>query len=156
MPLSFAQQRLWFLNQLEERPGLYNMPAALRLRANLGAAQVKLLFNVNAEFAAAVGHRDVARKAVSVVFSSLADVVCVSGPMTGEAADASAVARVKQALGATPVFANTGVNIDNVGEVLAVADGAIVGTHFKVDGNTWNAVDAARVWRFMDVVNRLR
>jgi membrane complex biogenesis BtpA family protein len=130
--------------------------AALRLRANLGAAQMKLLFNVNAEFAAAVGHRDVARKAVSVVFSSLADVVCVSGPMTGEAADASAVARVKQALGATPVFANTGVNRENVAAILKYADGAVVGTHFKRDGHTFNPVEADRVKRFMDVVAGLR
>ena len=55
-----------------------------------------------------------------------------------------------------PVFANTGVNIDNVTDVMSVASGCIIGTHFKVDGNTWNKVDGARVKRFMDVVNRLR
>ena len=130
--------------------------AALRLRANLGAEHVRLFFNINAEFAAAVGHRDVARKAVSAVFSSLADAVCVSGPMTGEAADASAVARVKQAVGATPVFANTGVNLDNVAAILKYADGAVVGTHFKRDGQTFNAVEGDRVKRFMEVVTTLR
>ena len=55
-----------------------------------------------------------------------------------------------------PVFANTGVNIDNVRDVLTVADGIVIGTHFKVDGNTWNKVDGDRVKRFMDVVERLR
>jgi membrane complex biogenesis BtpA family protein len=130
--------------------------AALRLRATLGAAQLKLLFNINAEFAASVGHRDVARRAASVVFSALADAVCVSGPMTGEAVDASAVARVKQAVGDTPVFANTGVNRDNVAAIMKHADGAVVGTHFKRDGNTWNEVDGERVKRFMDVVSGLR
>lgn len=55
-----------------------------------------------------------------------------------------------------PVFANTGVNIDNVADVMSVASGFVIGTHFKVDGNTWNQVDGDRVKRFMDVVNGLR
>ena len=58
--------------------------------------------------------------------------------------------------GETPVFANTGVNLDNVKDTLALASGVIIGTHFKVDGITWNSVDGARVKRFMDKVNTLR
>ena len=55
-----------------------------------------------------------------------------------------------------PVIANTGVNIGNVKDVLAIADGIIIGTHFKVDGITWNKVDRDRVKRFMDLVETLR
>jgi predicted TIM-barrel enzyme len=63
---------------------------------------------------------------------------------------------VREAVKDVPVFANTGVNIDNVREIMAVADGIVIGTHFKVDGNTWNEVDGTRVKRFMDKVATLR
>ena len=32
LPLSFAQQRLWFLHHLEPESALYNVPVALRIR----------------------------------------------------------------------------------------------------------------------------
>ncbi|HEU0299006.1 MAG TPA: amino acid adenylation domain-containing protein, partial [Longimicrobium sp.] len=38
LPLSFAQQRLWFLEQLEPGRSAYNVPVALRLRGALDAA----------------------------------------------------------------------------------------------------------------------
>jgi membrane complex biogenesis BtpA family protein len=129
---------------------------ALRLRHNLARDDFKLMYNVNAEFASPVGSRDIASRAKSAVFSSLADVILVSGPMTGEAAETSDLTAVKRVLPGTPVFANTGVNVDNVKDILAIADGCIVGTYLKVGGNTWNPVDGERVRRLMDAVARLR
>ena len=61
--------------------------AALRLRADGGRPDLKLLFNINAEFASPLGNRSIAQRARNAVFSSLADVVLVSGPMTGEAVE---------------------------------------------------------------------
>jgi membrane complex biogenesis BtpA family protein len=129
---------------------------ALRLRHNLGRDDFKLMYNVSAEFASPIGSRSVAQRARSAVFSALADVVLVSGIMTGEAVETSQIRSVKEVIKDTPVFANTGVNRDNVKEILSIADGCVVGTHFKVDGNTWNPVDGTRVKRFMDVVSGLR
>jgi uncharacterized protein len=129
---------------------------AARLRTNLGRGDMKLLFNINAEFAHSLDQRPIELRAKSAVFSSLADAILVSGPLTGEPAAQSDLRKVKDAVKTVPVFANTGVNLDNVVDVLSVADGIIIGTHFKVDGNTWNAVDGARVKRFMDKVAGLR
>ena len=138
--------------------GLWRPDAAraVRMRHALGRADLKLLFNVNAEFAAPLGNRAIESRATSAVFSSLADAVLVSGPMTGQAVDQSDLERVKRAVGDTPVLANTGCNADNIAGILSVADGCIVGTHFKVDGNTWNAVDSSRVERFMERVDAAR
>jgi len=130
--------------------------AALRLRSQSGREDLKLLFNINAEFASPVGTRTISERAASAVFSSLADIVLVSGPMTGQPAESGDLKLVKEALPDTPVFANTGVKIENVADVLKIADGAVVGTHFKKDGITWNAVDKERVARFMEKVVKLR
>ena len=40
----------------------------------------------------------------------------------------------------------------NVADVLKVADGCIVGSSLKVDGDTWNAVDPDRAAEFMRIV----
>jgi uncharacterized protein len=129
---------------------------AARLRAQLGRPDMKLLFNINAEFAFSLDQRPIELRAKSAVFSSLADAILVSGPITGQPADASDLRRVCEAIHDVPVFANTGVNIDNVAEVLKLASGVIIGTHFKVEGDTWNPVDSDRVKRFMDKVATLR
>jgi uncharacterized protein len=129
---------------------------ALRLRARLGRPDLKLLFNINAEFAAALDHRPIEQRAASAVFSSLADVICVSGPLTGQPVDQSDLRKVKAAVPDRPVFANTGVTIDNVAGILKVADGCVIGTHFKERGDTWGPVDGGRVKRFMDRVGELR
>jgi len=63
---------------------------------------------------------------------------------------------VKQAVPQTPVFANTGVRLQNIAQQLAIADGAVVGTAFKRDGYIWNPVDGERVQAFMAAVKAVR
>jgi predicted TIM-barrel enzyme len=68
----------------------------------------------------------------------------------------AAVRAAKSGCGDTPVFANTGVKSTNVREFLGAADGVIVGSDLKVDGGTWNPVDAERAERFMAEVRQVR
>ncbi|WP_375770521.1 amino acid adenylation domain-containing protein [Archangium gephyra] len=45
LPLSFSQQRLWFLNQLEPDSPFYNVPAAVRIRGNLHLEALQRAFD---------------------------------------------------------------------------------------------------------------
>lgn len=45
LPLSFAQQRLWFLNELEPNSPWYNIPAAIRLKGTLNIAALEAGLN---------------------------------------------------------------------------------------------------------------
>ncbi len=127
-----------------------NCGEALRYRRSIDAEGVRVLYNVNAEFAAPLAQRPLGAVARSISFTALADGLCVSGPLTGSPVSMDDLREVRQGAGELPVFANTGVNATNVAERLSVADGAIVGTSLKVDGVTWNRVDRERVSRLMD------
>jgi membrane complex biogenesis BtpA family protein len=128
----------------------------MRYRRAIGAEGVRLLFNINAEFAAPMGSRPLAEVARSVAFSSLPDAICVSGPMTSVPVRAEDLRAVKEAVGSIPVFINTGARHDNIADLLPYADGVIVGSSLKVDGITWNPVDPERVRSFMEIVRSIR
>ncbi len=133
--------------------GIWAPDAAGAVRLRTALQETTLLFyNVNAEFASPMGIRSNASRAESAVFSSLADAVCVSGPMTGQTVDTSVLQEVKEVMPDVPVIANTGVRLDNVEQILKIADAVIIGTSLKVDGNTWNPVDPDRVHQFMNRV----
>ena len=138
--------------------GLWNTSVGkvYRYRKLLDATDVEIFFNICAEFASSLDRRSVQEVAKSVVFSSLADAILISGPMTGVAPSREILQQVKEKVDNVPVLVNTGVNESNVVELLEVADGVIIGTSLKKDGITWNPVDLERVKRFMKRVETLR
>lgn len=138
--------------------GLWNTNAGevIRHQHAVGAGHVRLLFNIVPEAAVYLGNRKIAEIARSTVFNNRPDGICVSGLTAGAETSAQTLRLVKEAVPDTPVFANTGVRLDNVEEQLAVADGAVIGTAFKEAGSTWNRVDEQRVRALMDKVKALR
>ena len=129
---------------------------AMRYRNRLGRPDMAMLYNVSAEFAHSLDQRPLPDRARSAVFSSVPDAVLVSGQITGEAAAMSDLEAVKAVLPDMAVMANTGVKHDTVADVLTVADGCIVGSSLKVDGDTWNPIDPDRARDFMDRVRQAR
>jgi membrane complex biogenesis BtpA family protein len=128
-----------------------------RYRDQIDAGDVLVMANITPEFASPLGTRTVAQRAKSAAVSSLVDVLLIAGPMAGTEPDPSVIVEAKQSVGdAVPVLLNTGARIENIGSFLEVADGVIVGSGLKIDGQTWNPVDPARVTAFMAVVRKAR
>jgi membrane complex biogenesis BtpA family protein len=138
--------------------GLWNTNCGevVRHQHAIGGAHVKRFYNIVPEAAVYLAQRDIAAVAHSTVFNTNPDAICVSGLIAGAETSQETLSQVKKAIPTTPVFANTGVKLENVTAQLAVADGAVVGTTFKRDGYIWNPVDEGRVRAFMDRVRELR
>ena len=146
----FAREILTGTYASDMGPWTPDAGAALRYRNALGRKDLVMLYNVSAEFADSLDRRPLPDRARSAVFSSIPDAVLVSGQLTGEAAAMSDLEGVKAVLPDTPVLANTGVKHDTIADILAVADGCVVGSALKVDGDTWNAIDPDRAKDFMN------
>lgn len=133
-----------------------NYGEVIRHKHRIGAKNVKALFNIVPEAAKYLADRDIESIAKSTVFNNKPDALCVSGLVAGQETDTQTLKRVKNVVGDVVVFVNTGVRLSNVEEQLSVADGAVIGTTFKRDGNFYNEVDKERVVEFMTKVKAFR
>lgn len=138
--------------------GLWNTDcgATIRHQKEIGAENVKLLYNIVPEAAQYLAERDIESIAKTTVFNCRPDALCVSGATAGVATNPELLRRAKSVSGDTVVLANTGCRKDTIESFLEIADGAVVGTTFKVDGKFENGVDKHRVKEFMTVVKTYR
>lgn len=132
-----------------------NVGETVRHKTRL-APKLRMLYNIVPEAASYLGNRNIVDIAKSTVFNNRPDALCVSGLTAGAETDTQVLTAVKEAVPNTVVLCNTGCRLENVERQLAVADGAVVGSTFKVDGVFENQVDPARVIAFMDKVKSLR
>jgi membrane complex biogenesis BtpA family protein len=125
----------------------------MRLRERIDA-DVAVLADVGVKHAATLGDRTLREQVGDVVDRGRADGLIVSGPATGERtsqSDLQTVVDARDDLGVdVPVFVGSGVTADSVADLLSTADGVIVGTAFKDDGETTNPVDTDRVRRLVE------
>ncbi|MGH7393327.1 MAG: BtpA/SgcQ family protein [Candidatus Rokuibacteriota bacterium] len=118
----------------------------LRERRLLGA-DVKIFADVQGKHAVPLAPVELEQEARDLVHRGLADALVVSGRATGEPTPLADVKRVRGAVPGVPILVGSGVTPETVAELLSVADGAIVGTFVKRDGDVRNPVDGARVRR---------
>jgi membrane complex biogenesis BtpA family protein len=115
----------------------------LRYRRLLGTT-TRLFVDVGGKHAVPLAPVDLDQVARDAAYRGLADALVVSGVATGEPTPLADVRSVRAAVPDRPILVGSGVTPDTVRELLAVADGAIVGTWIKREGRTGAPVDPAR------------
>jgi membrane complex biogenesis BtpA family protein len=125
---------------------------ALRYRAAIRAEDVAVFADSHVKHGAhaIVADRDVAELTRDLEFFD-ADAVIATGQRTGDAADLGELETIARAT-RLPVLVGSGVTPANVAEILARAQGVIIGSSLKTDGVWWKPVEQARVAAFMAVV----
>ena len=126
----------------------------LRYRRLL-SSDVRILADVDVKHSAPVATRRLQDEVEEIISRGGADAVIVTGTATGRETAFEDLRMAKEAAGLAPVFAGSGVCVENVGAVLKIADGVIVGTALKHDGITTNPVDVHRVRPLVELVRKL-
>ena len=154
---AFVRVNQW-ANAYVANEGFIEGPAAeaTRYRAWLQARGVKIFADIHVKHGAhaIMADRSVGEMARDAEFFD-ADVAIATGQRTGDAASIDEL-RTIGAGTSLPVVVGSGVDPDNVGDILANGSGVIVASFLKRDGVWWNTVDPERVAVFMQAVARAR
>jgi hypothetical protein len=125
----------------------------LRLRRALGIEGVLILADVQVKHSAGLAARSLTDEARELAGRALADVLLVTGSATSAAPSAAEVAEVRRSV-EIPVLVASGVDLERGAELLAHADGCIVGSAFKRDGRAENEVDPDRARKIVAALKR--
>jgi uncharacterized protein len=154
---AFIRVNQW-ANAYVANEGIIEGPAAkaMRYRSWIHAKRVKVFADVHVKHGAhaIVADRSIPELARDAEFFD-ADVVIATGQRTGNAATIAEISEISEGT-RLPVVLGSGVDVENVGDLLGVADGAIVASSLKEDGVWWTPVSERKVAAFMQVVRQLR
>jgi membrane complex biogenesis BtpA family protein len=127
-----------------------------RMRSNLKADGIAFLCDINVKHGShyIIHDRSVEEQAMDIEAQD-GDAIIVTGFDTGMPPTVDKVLACKKKV-SLPIFLGSGVTTNNAVELLAAADGAIVGSYFKMNGNWKNEIDPQRVNHFMREVEKLR
>ncbi|MBM4413050.1 MAG: BtpA/SgcQ family protein [Chloroflexi bacterium] len=121
----------------------------MRRRKELHAEHIKIIADVDKKHSVRFPGIDLATHIEWTRFFG-ADALIISGRMTGDAPDLGKVREAKALAGDRPIIIGSGADDRNIGAFMSVADGVIVGSSIKYDGQIAQPVDAERVRRFID------
>jgi len=123
----------------------------LRDRRLLGA-EIAIFADVGGKHAVPLAPVDLEQHARDLRHRGLADGLVVSGQATGAATPIDDLKRVRGAVPDVPLLVGSGATPETAAELLSVADGLIIGTALKKDGDVNAPVDPDRVRRLVVAV----
>lgn len=124
-----------------------------RFRKSLGVTdQISILADIHPKYSKNLLPTSLKESAL-MAQNAMADAIIVTGESTGIETPLEDIRGVKEVID-LPVLAGSGITAENVNETLAIADGVIVGSAFKVNGNVHNDVSLDRIKQFMNAVKR--
>jgi len=126
----------------------------IRRRESLGA-DVKILADVLVKHAAPLVQTDLGLMARETATRGMADGLIISGPATGLPTDAVDLAAARREVPDGFILVGSGVTESNARDLLAIADGAIIGTSLKRDGLITNPLDPQRVKAMAEIFAEL-
>jgi hypothetical protein len=133
-----------------------NAADALRFRNGLDGEGIKLMFVLRPILCQSVAPRELKSQVRDVLWGSKADALALSGPIPGKSPSPDELRMVKDLAGEVPVFMNNGANTDNIGQVLSIVDGVVIGTHLREDSVSWKSFEKERVATFMEATRKSR
>lgn len=157
MGASFIRANQW-VNAYVANEGFVegSAPRAARYRSLLRAEdEIRFFADVHVKHGshAIIADRSLEEQVLDAEFFD-ADVLIATGQRTGGAAELDELSVIREAA-SLPVIVGSGVSIENVKQILSVADGAIVASSLKETGKWWSPVSVERVKRLMDSVGNL-
>jgi uncharacterized protein len=126
----------------------------LRLRRRLGSS-IRIFADVDVKHALMASHSDGVHQAEDLAERAGADALIVSGRSTASLPDRELLGRLRERFQTFPIIIGSGLSLENAPDLLATADGAIVGSSLKVGGLTENPVDPSRAKALAEVVRKL-
>ncbi len=118
--------------------------ALLRERQRLQGEHIAILADIRVKHAEPLVQRDLAQEVEEFFERALCSAIIVTGAGSGKEVDRDFLIQVQAAAHGRPVLIGSGLRAENAAALLAIADGAIVGSSIKEDGLIHNPIDRRR------------
>ena len=123
----------------------------LRYRKELGSP-VKILADVLVKHARPLGSPNLITAVQETLHRGMADGIILSGWATGHPPSLEDLELAKAAAGDRPVFIGSGADWENIGTLMKAADGVIVASSLKRQGDINQPIDPIRVGQFVEAM----